>query len=431
MRPGAHIKAAVEVLEEVLGRHRPAASALSDWGKSHRFAGSGDRAAIGNLVYDALRRRRSLAHQMGADTPRTLALAAAPFALGLTVMDLAACADGSAHAVAPLSDSELASLASQVPSDAPISVRGDFPDWLEPSFARAFGAAAAEEGAALARRGPVDLRVNALKADRDKAMKALARFAPVPTPLSPVGVRLPAPEGPGRQPNVEAETAHGRGWYEVQDEGSQVSALMAAAAPRQQVLDICAGSGGKTLALAAAMRNTGQIYAYDDEALRLRPIFERLKRAGVRNAQVLSAGDDAALMALGARFDLVFIDAPCTGTGAWRRRPDAKWRLKPANLAQRRSEQTALLATAATLLKPGGRLVYVTCSVLPEENSDQIAQFLANHSGFATLPWRESWVTGVGGEPPVSADGSDDTLLLTPACHGTDGFFIAVLARKE
>lgn len=431
MRPGAHIKAAVEVLEEVLGRHRPAASALSDWGKSHRFAGSGDRAAIGNLVYDALRRRRSLAHQMGADTPRTLALAAAPFALGLTVMDLAACADGSAHAVAPLSDSELASLASQVLSDAPISVRGDFPDWLEPSFARAFGAAAAEEGAALARRGPVDLRVNALKADRDKAMKALARFAPVPTPLSPVGVRLPAPEGPGRQPNVEAETAHGRGWYEVQDEGSQVSALMAAAAPRQQVLDICAGSGGKTLALAAAMRNTGQIYAYDDEALRLRPIFERLKRAGVRNAQVLSAGDDAALMALGARFDLVFIDAPCTGTGAWRRRPDAKWRLKPANLAQRRSEQTALLATAATLLKPGGRLVYVTCSVLPEENSDQIAQFLANHSGFATLPWRESWVTGVGGEPPVSADGSDDTLLLTPACHGTDGFFIAVLARKE
>jgi 16S rRNA (cytosine967-C5)-methyltransferase len=197
------------------------------------------------------------------------------------------------------------------------------------------------------------------------------------------------------------------------------------------VLDICAGAGGKTLALAAAMLNTGKIYAYDDDALRLRPIFERLKRAGVRNAQVLHAGDATALMALGARFDLVFVDAPCTGTGAWRRRPDAKWRLKPANLAQRQREQSVLLATAAALIKPGGRLVYVTCSVLPEENGDQVAQFLANQSGFAALPWRESWAAGVGSEPPVSADGSDDTLLLTPARHGTDGFFIAVLGRKE
>jgi 16S rRNA (cytosine967-C5)-methyltransferase len=431
MRPGAHIKAAVEVLEEVLGKHRPAAAALADWGKSHRFAGSSDRAAIGNLVYDALRRRRSLAYQMDADTPRAIALAAAPRALGLSVAALATSADGSPYAVEPPSAAELARLSQSLSPDAPVSVRGDFPDWLEASFARAFGSAAAEEGAALARRGPVDLRVNALKADRDKVMKALARFAPVPTPLSPVGVRLPAPDGPGRQPNVEAEAAHGRGWYEVQDEGSQVSALMAAAGPRQQVLDICAGAGGKTLAFAGAMRNTGQIYAYDDDALRLRPIFERLKRAGVRNAQVLNAGDSAALTALGARFDLVFIDAPCTGTGAWRRRPDAKWRLKPANLAQRQGEQSALLATAAALVKPGGRLVYVTCSVLPEENGDQVARFLANHSAFAALAWRQSWATGVGGEPPVSADGSDETLLLTPARHGTDGFFIAVLGHKE
>jgi len=431
MRPGAHIKAAVEVLEEVLGKHRPAAAALADWGKSHRFAGSSDRAAIGNLVYDALRRRRSLAYQMDADTPRAIALAAAPRALGLSVAALATSADGSPYAVEPPSAAELARLSQSLSPDAPISVRGDFPGWLEASFARAFGSAAAEEGAALARRGPVDLRVNALKADRDKVMKALARFAPVPTPLSPVGVRLPAPDGPGRQPNVEAEAAHGRGWYEVQDEGSQVSALMAAAGPRQQVLDICAGAGGKTLAFAGAMRNTGQIYAYDDDALRLRPIFERLKRAGVRNAQVLNAGDSAALTALGARFDLVFIDAPCTGTGAWRRRPDAKWRLKPANLAQRQGEQSALLATAAALVKPGGRLVYVTCSVLHEENGDQVARFLANHSAFAALAWRQSWATGVGGEPPVSADGSDETLLLTPARHGTDGFFIAVLGHKE
>ena len=431
MRPGAQIRAAVEVLEEVLGKHQPAAVALADWGKSHRFAGSGDRAAIGNLVYDALRRRRSLAAQMQADSPRALALAAAPRALGLTATAIIAGADGSQYALEPLGETEQSGLVRDLPADTPAGVRGDIPDWLEASFERVFGEAAGEEGAALARRAPLDLRVNTLKADRDRVLKALARFAPGPTPLSPVGVRIPAPEGAGRQPSVEAEAGHGKGWYEVQDEGSQIAALMAAAAPRQQVLDICAGAGGKTLAMAAAMRNTGQIYAYDDEAARLRPIFERLKRAGVRNAQVLPAGDAAALAALGPRFDTVFVDAPCTGTGAWRRRPDAKWRLRPTSLEQRVAEQRAVLATASSLVKPGGRLVYVTCSVLPEENRDQISWLLANHPGFATLPWRDSWSAGVGGEAPVSADGSDDALLLTPARHGTDGFFIAVLVRTE
>jgi 16S rRNA (cytosine967-C5)-methyltransferase len=428
MRPGAQIAAAIEVLDEVLDRHRPAANALADWGKTHRFAGSGDRAAIGNLVYDALRRKRSLATQMGSDTPRAIVLAAAPHALGLAPDAVAASADGSAHAIGPLTEAEHAGLSRRLLADTAVSVRGDFPDWLEASFERAFGPAAADEGAALAHRAPVDLRVNALKADRDKVMKALARFSPVHTPYSPIGIRLPAPEGPGRQPNVEAETGHGKGWYEVQDEGSQLAALMAGAGPRKQVLDLCAGAGGKALAFAAAMRNTGQVYAYDDDPHRLRPIFERLKRAGARNVQVLTAGDTAALQGLGPRFDVAFIDAPCTGTGAWRRRPDAKWRLKPANLAQRVEEQRALLELAAPLVKPGGRLVYVTCSVLPEENGDQLAWFGAGHLDFAVVPWREAWAEGVGGEPPSTACG-DDALLLTPARHGTDGFFIAVLKR--
>jgi 16S rRNA (cytosine967-C5)-methyltransferase len=430
VRPGAHIRAATEVLEEVLSRHRPAATALADWGKSHRFAGSGDRAAIGNLVYDALRRRRSLGFQMQSDTPRALALAAAPHALGLSAEAVIAAADGSQHAPEPLSEAEQTALSQALPADAPVAARGDIPDWLLPSFERVFGAASAEEGAALARRAPVDLRANALKADRERVLKALARFNAGPTPFSPVGVRVPASEGSGRQPNVEAETGHGKGWYEVQDEGSQIAALMGGAGPRAQVLDLCAGAGGKTLALAAIMRNTGQIYAYDDDATRLRPIFERLKRAGVRNAQVLSAGDTVTVSALGPRFDLVFIDASCTGTGAWRRRPDAKWRLKPANLAQRQAEQQAVLALGAPLVKAGGRLVYATCSVLPEENGDQIAAFRANHSEFSTLPWREAWRAGVSSEPPASADGSEETLLLTPARHGTDGFFVAVMTRR-
>jgi 16S rRNA (cytosine967-C5)-methyltransferase len=431
MRPGARIKAAIEVLDEVQSRHRPAATALADWGKSHRFAGSGDRAAIGNLVYDALRHRRSLSAQMQSDSSRAIVLAAAPRALGLSPAAVIASADGTQHAVEPLSEEEQAGLSREVPADAPPSVRGDFPEWLEPAFARVFGAAAAEEGAALALRAPVDLRVNALKADRDKVLKALARFAPVPTPLSPLGVRLPAPEGAHRQPNVEAEAGHGKGWYEVQDEGSQIAALIAGAAPRQQVLDICAGAGGKTLAFAAAMRNTGQVYAFDDEPPRLRPIFERLKRAGARNVQVLPAGDREALAALGPRFDLVFVDAPCTGSGAWRRRPDAKWRLRQANLQDRQEEQRAILALAAPLVKSGGRLVYVTCSVLAEENSDQVAWFQANHPGFAALPWRDAWKAHIGEASALSsADGGEEALLLTPARHGSDGFFIAALVRS-
>lgn len=433
MRPGAQIRAAIEVLEEVFNRHRPAADALSDWGRSHRFAGSGDRAAIGNLVFDALRRRRSLSAQMGEDTPRALALAAAPEALGLSPVEVVAVAADpeSLHSIGAISEDEQIALTRLLNEDVPAAVRGDFPDWLSPSFERAFGSAAATEGAALARRAPMDLRVNTLKADRAKVIKALSRHSPAETPLSPVGVRLAPPMGPRRSPNVEAEVAHGRGWYEVQDEGSQIAGLMAGVAPRQQVLDICAGAGGKTLAFAAVMHNTGQIYAYDDEAQRLRPIIERLKRAGARNVQVLQAGDNQALAALGARFDVVFIDAPCSGTGAWRRRPDAKWRLKPANLQQRICEQRVILELAAPLIKPGGRLVYVTCSVLPEENEDQAAWFRANNPAFRALPWRALWESGVGGEPPISANPGEHGLLLTPARHGTDGFFIAAFERTS
>ena len=431
MRSGAHIRAAIEVLDDILNRHRPAPLALADWGKNHRFAGSRDRASIGNLVYDALRRRRSLAAQMDSDSLRAIVLAAAPRALALTPTAIAASADGSPHAISALSEAEIAGLERPLAADIAAAVRGDYPDWLAPSLARAFGPAAAEEGAALAMRAPVDLRANTLKVDRDKVVQALARFAAIATPLSPLGVRLPPPHGPLRQPNVEAEVAHGRGWFEVQDEGSQIAALIGNARPRQQVLDLCAGAGGKTLALAAGMRNTGQIYAYDEDALRLRPILERLKRAGVRNAQLLRPGDAVGLRALGARFDLVFIDAPCTGSGAWRRRPDSKWRLRPSGLEQRVRQQWAVLTTAASLVKPGGRLLYATCSVLPEENGDQVARFLAAHAEFARVPWQEAWLSGVGAQLPASAGAQSEDLLLTPARHGTDGFFIATLLRVQ
>jgi 16S rRNA (cytosine967-C5)-methyltransferase len=429
MRPGARIKAAAEVLDDILTRHQPAATALADWGKRHRFAGSGDRSAIGTLVFDALRRRLSLAAQMGRADSSALAIAAAPRALGLRTEEVAKACDGSSHTLPPLSHADREKLEAGIPADAPAEVAGDIPDWLLPSFTRAFSERVVEEGRAMAERAPIDVRANTLKAARDKVLALLAPHGASPAPLAPHGVRIPAPEGAARSPHIEAEAGHGKGWFEVQDAGSQVAAALAGAAPRLQVLDLCAGAGGKTLAMAAAMENSGQIYAYDADKGQLRPIFERLQRAGVRNVQVLDGGDLAALEALGPRFHAVLADAPCTGSGTWRRKPDAKWRLKPEALAQRLEEQRQVLATAAKLVRPGGQLTYVTCSVLPEENGDQVAWFLQRNSDFRLKPYKDVWSAVIGTAPPASADGSAETLLLTPRCHGTDGFFIALLER--
>lgn len=431
MTPGARASAAIEVLADIAERKRPAADALKDWGLAHRFAGSGDRAAIGNLVFDVWRKRASLAYAMGSDSPRALVLRTLVSSWGLPPEAVRALADGSRFAPPPLALDEVEGLKREVPQDAPASIRGDFPPWLEREFERAFGVHAAEEGAALAARAPVDLRVNTLKATREKVLHALRRFEAAATPHSPVGVRIAPGAGPSRSPHVEAEPAHGKGWFEVQDEGSQVATLLACAAPKRQVIDLCAGAGGKTLGLAASMQNTGQIYAYDADRMRLRPIFERLKRAGVRNVQVLDPGDVAALAGLEGRMDRVVVDAPCTGSGVWRRRPDAKWRLTPQMLEARLAEQRAVLDQAATLVKPGGRLAYITCSVLPPENGDQIEAFLSRFPQFSLVPWQALWAaSSLSAAPPQSADGSTETLLMTPRSMGTDGFFVAVLQRS-
>jgi 16S rRNA (cytosine967-C5)-methyltransferase len=429
MTPAARASAAIEVLADIDQRKRPASEALKDWGLGHRFAGSGDRAAIGNLVFDCLRKRASAAYAMGEDSPRALVLRTLVTSWGMTPDQVATLCDGGRFAPAPLDAAEREGLARALPGDAPSSVRGDYPEWLTPAFADAFGDRAAAEGAALSARAPVDLRVNTHRATRDKVLKALHRFGAAPTPFSPFGVRITHQPGPARSPHVEAEAGHGKGWFEVQDEASQVASLLTGAGPRQQVIDLCAGAGGKTLALSALMENTGQLYAYDADRLRLQPIFERLKRAGARNVQVLPGGEAESLRALDDRMDLVVIDAPCTGSGVWRRRPDAKWRLSPEMLAARVEEQRTVLDQGAALVKPGGRLAYITCSVLPAENRAQVAAFLVRHPDFTLVPWRDLWEQAVMAPPPPSADGSDDTLLTTPLSHGTDGFFVAVMAR--
>ncbi len=285
-----------------------------------------------------------------------------------------------------------------------------------------------EKGAALASRAPIDLRVNTLTATREQVLQALERFGAVEGPLSPLAVRIAAPGPETRNANVEAEPAHGLGWFEVQDSGSQVAALLSGVRPGQHVADICAGAGGKTLALAAMMNNEGTLIAHDADRFRLRPIFERLTRAGVTNCEVISAQDKGKLEAAGP-FDCVVIDAPCTGSGSWRRKPDTKWRLTPKQFEQRLKDQRLVLVNGHRLVKPGGTLLYITCSVLPEENTEQVQAFLSRHADMAIVPYKEQWARTIGGAPPASADGAEDTLLLTPARHGTDGFFVAVMRK--
>jgi 16S rRNA (cytosine967-C5)-methyltransferase len=427
MRLPGRAAAAIAILAEIFGRHRPAAEALRDWGKAHRFAGSTDRHAIGTLVYDCLRRRNSLAARMGDGASRALVLAGLHDLWGISAAELAAFS-GDRHWQGPLTAAERAALAAPQGSGLPLHVAGDLPEWLAPSFQRVFGARAAEEGAALARRAPIDLRVNTLKADRPAVLAALQRHGAAEGPLSPLAVRI-APPGPeARNASVEAEPAHGLGWFEVQDAGSQVAALLAGARAGELVADICAGAGGKTLALAAAMENRGRIVAHDSDRHRLRPIFERLQRAGAANVEVVAAEDKAGLSARGP-YDCVVIDAPCSGSGAWRRKPDGKWRLSEKQLQQRIKDQRQVLEKGFELTKPGGRIVYITCSLLAEENTDQVEAFLAAHGDCRVIPYAEQWWAAIGGEPPPSADRRSDTLLLTPACHGTDGFFVCVLRK--
>jgi 16S rRNA (cytosine967-C5)-methyltransferase len=429
MTPAARVQAAIEALADIESRRRPAADALKDWGLAHRFAGSGDRANIASLVYDALRRKASSSFRLGEDTPRAHLLGALAGLRGLGVEDIAALFSGERHAPEALSEAERAALAGPSREDAPEWVRGDYPEWLAPAFAESFGPDAAAAGQALAERAPVDLRVNTLKTNRDKALAALSHLSPQPAPLSPVGVRL-AVKLDGRGPALSAEPAYIKGQIEVQDEASQLAALLSGATPGQQVLDLCAGAGGKTLALAAMLASKGQVYATDDDGRRLAPIYARLERSGARNVQVRSPRGQADPVAdLAGRCDLVFVDAPCTGSGAWRRSPDAKWRIRPGALEERIKDQRAILARAAAYVKPGGRLVYVTCSVLKAENEDRVAAFLESQADF--LPLDAGAMARGAGLPALEEFASKlgAGIRLDPLRSGTDGFYVAGLVR--
>ena len=428
MRLGGRVAGAIDVLADIEARRRPVADALKDWGLAHRFAGSGDRAAIGNIVYDALRMRLSHAFIMDDDSAVALAYAVLLRQWGYSPETLAADFSDDRFAPPVLTEAHIAAFSSRTLEDAPLHVQGDIPDWVQPSFEANFGDDWLAEAKALATRPTLDLRANTLKASRDKVVKALDRAGAKPARISRNGIRIAAGEGASRLPNITAELSFQKGWFEVQDEGSQIVAELVQPAENHQVLDYCAGGGGKTLAMSAAMNNKGQVHAYDTDRKRLAPIIERLRRAGTRNVQV---HDDARqLEGLKNKLDAVLVDAPCTGTGTWRRRPDTKWRLTQKNLDERIAQQQDALSEASAFVKPGGALLYVTCSILPEENDQQAIRFCEENPEFSIVPAADQWAKIFGNDAAKPRAKDAATVTLSPASTDTDGFFFCRMQRK-
>ena len=436
MTPGARVAAAIDILAEIEGGERPADDTAADYFRRRRYIGAKDRAAVAAHVYAVLRHRAvidwwTLRTGNGEVAPaaRSRMITALLLVDHWPAGEVAANFDGDRFRPAPLSPAEqrlVRGLAgrSLTHPQMPRAVACDLPDWLEPHLAAVYGRRLEDEMAALNASAPLDLRVNALKGDREGARRALAaeQIQAEPTPWSPLGLRLKH-----RAPLTGA-AAFKAGLVEVQDEGSQVAALLAGARPGMRVVDFCAGAGGKTLALAAQMQNRGKLVACDTAEWRLERAGQRLRRAGISNVErrALVSERDLWVKHHAKSFDLVFVDAPCLGIGSWRRNPDGKWRTTPQDLAELVVRQRDILDSAARLVKPGGRLLYATCSLLREENEAQAEGFLAAHPDFALYPAARAWEETIGGRSP----GGDDYLRLTPARHGTDGFFVALFERE-
>ncbi len=406
-----------EALREVLRLIGPADVVLSRYFRDHPKLGSRERGVIAEAVYAMLRQRLALtqfAESGQGPQMRRIAL-------------LALAESAGTESLGGLSEDEQAWLSRVIAIDRaslPRAVRASFPDWILERFDAQYGADEAMVLVdALNRPAPLDLRVNSLKSSIEDAEAALAHAGVdfERTPYAPLGLRLQ------RKPALQNLDIFKQGGIEVQDEGSQLLAQLLGAKRGEMVVDFCAGAGGKTLAIGALMRNTGRLYAMDVSDKRLSKLKPRMARSGLSNVHpvLIAHENDAKVKRLAGKVDRVLVDAPCSGLGTLRRNPDVKWRQAPEGVAELNLKQQAILASAARLVKPGGRLVYATCSLLREENEGVVEAFLAAHEAFALVP-----ANSVLAEQKIALD-TGDYLSLLPHRHHTDGFFAAVLERKK
>jgi len=439
--PGARIEAAIELLEGVWSDTTSPDRLVDAYFRKRRYAGSSDRRAISERMYNVIRRRARLDWWLARTrtdleaNARTRTIAYLVLSDKASSKQMSEIFNGTRHCPAALSDAEWAIFEelygqSMSHGEMPRSAAFEYPDWMDPSLSTLWGNQLEAEIAALNHPATVDLRVNTLKATRTKAKTALAKsfVETQPTPLSPLGLRLSG------HPRLGGVDALKKGLVEIQDEGSQLIALLVGAAPGMTAVDFCAGAGGKTLAMAATMgingKLLGSLTACDISGKRMERMLPRLRRAGAHHVarQVIAMIDSSWVARNAGRADRVLADVPCSGTGTWRRNPEAKWRFTPTDLDYFRSKQKLILNTAATLVKPGGRLIYATCSLLQEENEQQLKWFLDHHRGrFAPLAVESVWAETIGGPAP----GRGPCIRFSPASTGTDGFFCGILKRHE
>jgi len=419
MHPNALLELSTDLLNKVLQFDTPADRVVSDFFRTHRELGQRERHTLAETTYTVLRQRllfQHLAQSGKGEMERRLALLGWQGNEGFL---RAALTEPEQHWLAQVQTVDRASL--------PEKLRHNLPEWLAETLKASIGDDFWPLVNSLNESAPLDLRVNTFKAKRDDVQKALAegRIEAVPTPYSPWGLRIQG------KPALNKLDVFSKGEIEVQDEGSQLLALLTDAKRSEMVVDFCAGAGGKTLALGAAMRNTGRLYAFDTSGHRLAALKPRLARSGLSNVypvQITHERDDR-IKRLAGKIDRVLVDAPCSGLGTLRRNPDLKWRQSPESVEELRVKQTAILASAARLLKPGGRLVYATCSLLEAENEAIAAAFTEAHAReFAPLPVAPLLEKAHVAQAETLVRG--DFLRLWPHRHGTDGFFAAVWERR-
>lgn len=429
MTPSARLFSAQDILNEWDKQQKPLTDILRDWGKGHRFAGSKDRAAIAGIVYDCLRCRLSAQCQMDDATARATVLGMLKRVRGLPLPDVAGLFSGEKFSSPVLNATEMILYERDFPENAPLHAAGDFPECITISLETVFGENVVSEMHAMIFRASLDLRVNVLKAQREDVLRDLEAFVPSCTPYCPWGIRIPL--GEGKAPSVQQETSFLKGDFEIQDEGSQLVALLCKPFAQGTIIDLCAGGGGKTLALAAMADNQSKIYAGDSKLARILPIQDRLKRSGVTNVTLcLPDGQTDIWKPYEHTADLVVVDAPCSGTGTWRRSPESKWRLSPSIIKKRIEDQEQALDKAAELVKPGGCIAYITCSVLPEENDENILSFHKRHTNYTFLDIRSVLKEVPVGSLEENVYFTRFGLMMTPLRTLTDGFYISFLQRS-